>query len=91
MENKIYTTGEMIDLIMRDTNLVFESISGKYDGNTVAFHEGMGWLMWNVCDTYEPINLSDEFMKTKWKLLGTIYTLKIEYPLKNVGKSYSIV
>lgn len=90
MDFNTYTTGQMIDLISKDNELIFEAVSGKYDGNTVAFHEGMGWLMWNVCDTYEPINLSDDFMKTKWKLLGMMYVLRVEFPLVKCGKSYCL-
>ena len=90
--NNTYTTGEMIDLISKDSELIFEAVSGKYDGNTVAYHEGMGWLMWKVNNTYdyEPINLSDNFMNTKWKLLGMSYVLRIEFPLMNVGRSYCL-
>ncbi len=92
MDSKTYTTGEMIDLISRDNELIFEAVSGKHDGNTVAFHEGMGWLMWKGNNTYdyEPINLSDDFIGTKWKLLGIMYVLRVEFPLVKCGKSYSI-
>jgi len=88
--NNTYSTGEMIDLISNESELIFEAVSGMYDGNTVAYHEGMGWLMWNINDTYEPINLSDDFMGTKWKLLRMSYVLRTEIPLVKVGKGYCL-
>ncbi len=91
MESKnYYTTGEMIDLISRDKELVFEVVSGKYDGGIVSYHEGMQWLMWQENNTYEPINISIEFMDAKWKLLSTVYALQINIPLMNVSRSYCL-
>jgi hypothetical protein len=92
MDSNTYTTGEMIDLISKDNELIFEAVSGMYDGNIVAFHEGMGWLMWKGNNTYdyEPINLSDDFMNTKWKLLSRMYVLRVECPLKDVARSYCL-
>jgi hypothetical protein len=90
MDSNTYTTGEMIDLISKDNELIFEAVSGMYDGNIVAYNNDLGWLMWKVDNTYEMIGVNGEFINTKWKLLEMIYVLNIECPLVKCGKSYSI-
>lgn len=90
METNTYTTGEMIDLVSKDKELLFEGVSGKYDGNIVEYHEAMQWLMWRVNNTYEPIHINIEFMSTKWKLLCRVYALQINIPLMDCGRAYSL-
>lgn len=85
-----YTTGQMIDLVFRDKELIFEAISGQYDGQITFYHDDIEWLMWKNNRTYEPIILNNEFMKTKWKLLGHMYAVLIDMPLVNIGKGYCI-
>lgn len=93
MDSNTYTTGQMIDLIQKDKELIFEAVSGMYDGSIIAFHDDMQWLMWldDSINTYLPITLNAEFMKTKWKLLSNVYVLKIDCPLVKCGRSYSVV
>lgn len=80
----------MIDLIQKDKELIFEAVSGMYDGSIVQYHEDMQWLMWKDGNTYLPISFNKEFMGTKWKLLSTVYMLQIDVPLMDYGKSYCV-
>jgi len=84
----IYTTGEMIDLISKDKELIFEAVSGMYDGGIIAFHEDQQMLMWKDYDTYLQVTLNNEFLKTKWRLLSTVCIFRVDLPLINVGKIY---
>jgi len=88
MDYKAYTTGEMIDLISKDSKLVFEAVTGLYNGNTVALHEDLEWLMWKDDNTYFPISFNSAFMETKWKLLSTVHMLQVNVPLFDSGKTY---
>jgi hypothetical protein len=75
---KIYTTGEVIDLISNSKDLNFEAITGIYDGRIVSFNENMNWLMWTKNNSYEPISLNNDFMNTMWKVLSPSFVAKID-------------
>lgn len=78
---KVYTTGEIIDTITKDKDLLFEAISGIYVGRIVSFYEDMNWLMWNQNNSYEPICINNDFINTMWKVLSPSYIVKIDnYP-----------
>lgn len=90
MELKTYSTSEMINLIQKDKDLIFEAVSGMYDGSIIAFHENQQMLMWKDYNTYLQVTLNDEFLKTKWKLLSTVYVVKVDMPFMNVGRNYCL-
>jgi len=45
MSYKVYTTGEMIDLISKDKYIHFEAVTGIYDGEIISFNQDLNWLI----------------------------------------------
>lgn len=81
MQTKLYTTGEMVDIITCDKYLIFEAVNGIYDGGIVSYNDHMEWLMWKDDNTYIPISFNGEFMKTKWRILKMEYAYVINVPI----------
>lgn len=92
MNQNTYTTDQMMDLItIKDKDLVFEAINGKYDGQVVCYHEDIGKLMWKFNNLHEPITLTRDFMITKWKILSGVYAFQVNMPLMDFGKVCCLV
>jgi hypothetical protein len=82
----IYSTGEVIKLFETYKELIFVAFSGIFEGQTIKYNPNFRIIVWHKNDMDEAIELSKDFLDTKWKLISTSTAKLVKYPFTKIFK-----
>jgi hypothetical protein len=76
----LYSTGEVIKLFEAYKELMFMAFIGTYEGETIRYNPNFQMIVWYKNDIDEAIELNEDFLKTKWKMIAPARIPIAKYP-----------